>query len=293
MSFRGHTGDVSTATFIHAGATVVSASKDGTLRYWDARPEANGVWAGHKGFVYSVAYHPDGRHVVSGAWDGTARVWDVTAGREVRQFEHSVEAADAAAGAAAAGQSVRALDLGPRPRVCSVAVDPTGRPRRLTDEESVRLFADGSGIALIEQLARAVPRPLAVVATVFADDQHLFPALRAGAVGYVLKDGPVENLAVMLAGIGRGEMPLSARIAGRLVGWFHAPAAEANALLSPREQDLLPLLAKGLTIAQAAQALGIMPSTAASYAKTLYRKLDVTSRAEAALEAARRGLIKP
>lgn len=152
---------------------------------------------------------------------------------------------------------------------------------------------DGSGIALIEQLARAVPRPLAVVATVFADDQHLFPALRAGAVGYVLKDGPVENLAVMLAGIGRGEMPLSARIAGRLVGWFHAPAAEANALLSPREQDLLPLLAKGLTIAQAAQALGIMPSTAASYAKTLYRKLDVTSRAEAALEAARRGLIKP
>jgi WD40 repeat protein/tRNA A-37 threonylcarbamoyl transferase component Bud32 len=127
LSFRGHTGDVSTATFIHAGATVVSASKDGTLRYWDARPEANGVWAGHKGFVYSVAYHPDGRHVVSGAWDGTARVWDVTVGREVRRFEHSVEAADAAAGAAAAGQSVRALDLGPRPRVCSVAVDPTGR----------------------------------------------------------------------------------------------------------------------------------------------------------------------
>lgn len=152
---------------------------------------------------------------------------------------------------------------------------------------------DGSGIALIEQLARTQPRPLLVVATVFADDQHLFPALRAGAAGYVLKDGSVESLAAMLSGIGRGEMPLSGRVAGRLVGWFHAPPAEAAAALSPRELELLPLLAKGLTIAQAAHALGITPSTAASYAKALYRKLDVTSRAEAALEAIRRGLVKP
>lgn len=152
---------------------------------------------------------------------------------------------------------------------------------------------DGSGVTLIEELARRSPRPTIVVATVFADDRHLFPALRAGAAGYVLKDDSIDTLAAMLAGIARGEMPLSGRIAKRLVGWFNAQAPDAGPALSPREAELLQLLAKGLTIAESASALGITPSTAASYAKTLYRKLDVTSRAEAAVEATRRGLIKP
>lgn len=152
---------------------------------------------------------------------------------------------------------------------------------------------DGSGVTLIDELARRTPRPVIVVATVFADDRHLFPALRAGAAGYVLKDDPIDSLAALLAGIARGEMPLSGRIASRLVGWFHTQAPDGGARLSPREEELLQLLAKGLTIAAAGAALGITPATAASYAKTLYRKLDVTSRAEAALEAARRGLIKP
>ncbi len=152
---------------------------------------------------------------------------------------------------------------------------------------------DGSGVSLIDELARRTPRPVLVVATVFADDRHLFPALRAGAAGYVLKDDPIDSLAALLSGIARGEMPLSGRIASRLVGWFHTQAPDSGARLSPREEELLQLLAKGLTIAAAGAVLGIRPATAASYAKTLYRKLDVTSRAEAALEAARRGLIKP
>lgn len=90
-----------------------------------------------------------------------------------------------------------------------------------------------------------------------------------------------------------GEATLSPPIARRLVGWFRAPERTAKESLSPREQELLQLLAKGLTIAQAAAALQINTSTAASYAKTLYRKLDVNSRAEATLEAMRRGLVKP
>ena len=151
---------------------------------------------------------------------------------------------------------------------------------------------DGSGVALVEQLARSSPRPMLVVATVFADDQHVFPALRAGASGYVLKDDSIETLARLLTGLARGEAALSSPIANRLVGWFHDPPGTGTVALSPREQDLLQLLAKGLTIGQAAAALGIAASTAASYAKTLYRKLDVTNRAEATLEATRRGLIR-
>lgn len=151
---------------------------------------------------------------------------------------------------------------------------------------------DGSGVSLIEQLVRLPKRALVIVATVFADDQHLFPALRAGAAGYVLKDEPIDHLVQRLLAAHEGQAALSAPIAQRLVDWFHDPDAGAGAALSPREQELLQLLAKGLTIAQSAALLHIGTATAASYAKTLYRKLDVTSRAEATLEATRRGLIK-
>lgn len=150
---------------------------------------------------------------------------------------------------------------------------------------------DGSGVTLIEELARQPAPPLLVVATVFADDRHLFPALRAGANGYVLKDSTIEQIAALLRGLSEGGAALSTSIAQRLVGWFHAPARPAAVALSQREEDLLVQLARGLTIGEAARALGVTPATAASYAKTLYRKLDVTSRAEATLEAARRGLL--
>jgi DNA-binding CsgD family transcriptional regulator len=63
--------------------------------------------------------------------------------------------------------------------------------------------------------------------------------------------------------------------------------------LTDRERDVLTLLAKGLTVARVAEMLGISRNTAAGYAKTVYRKLNVTSRAEATLEAARRGLVRP
>jgi DNA-binding NarL/FixJ family response regulator len=151
---------------------------------------------------------------------------------------------------------------------------------------------DGSGVSLIEQLARSPRRTLIIVTTVFADDQHLFPALRAGAAGYLLKDDDIDSLAQRLLAALRGEAALSAPIAQRLVGWFHEPERVPPVPLSPRERELLRLLTKGLTIAQAAAVLQISASTAASYAKSLYRKLDVTNRAEATLEATRRGLIK-
>jgi DNA-binding NarL/FixJ family response regulator len=151
---------------------------------------------------------------------------------------------------------------------------------------------DGSGTRLIEYLA---PRgTVCVVATVFDDDAHLFPALRAGAQGYVLKDQSPEALAELLRGIVAGQPPLSPSIARRLLRHFGpcAPGTDAPHL-TPREIDVLRLVAKGYTLAQVAATLSLSRHTASGYLKDVYRKLSVTSRAEAALEAARLGLVAP
>ncbi|MDC8012697.1 response regulator [Tahibacter soli] len=149
---------------------------------------------------------------------------------------------------------------------------------------------DGSGVRVIEELGRR-GATVTIVATVFDDDAHLFPALRAGAQGYVLKDQPPEALAAMLQGIAAGQPPLSPSIARRLLQHFRPPAPEPDApALTPRETEVLRLTAKGLTVQEVADLLGLSRHTAGGYLKDIYRKLSVSTRAEAALEAARRGL---
>lgn len=152
---------------------------------------------------------------------------------------------------------------------------------------------DGSGVQVIERLAGG--STLCVVATVFDDDAHLFPALRAGAQGYVLKDMSHDELAQRLRGIAEGQPPLSASIARRLLRHFGpglaAPQAEPEATLTEREKSVLQLIGKGLTVAEAAAALSLSRNTCAGYVKEIYRKLRVSSRAEAALAATRMGLV--
>ncbi|MCR6700835.1 MAG: response regulator transcription factor [Dokdonella sp.] len=148
---------------------------------------------------------------------------------------------------------------------------------------------DGSGVTLIGPLQAA--GSLAVVATVFDDDAHLFPALAAGAAGYVLKDQPPDALATMLRGIADGQPPLSPSIARRLLGHFRPAPAAADAALTARETDVLRLIAKGLTVADVAAALALSRHTVTGYVKDVYRKLRVSTRAEATLEATRRGLV--
>jgi DNA-binding NarL/FixJ family response regulator len=153
---------------------------------------------------------------------------------------------------------------------------------------------DGSGVQLIERLQSLGAATLCIVATVFDDDAHLFPALRAGAQGYVLKDQPPEALAGMLRGIAAGQPPLSPSIARRLLRHFQPPAAEVPAVaLTPRETDVLRLVAKGYSAQQVAEAFALSRHTVTGYLKDIYRKLSVSTRAEATLEAARRGLIAP
>ncbi len=155
---------------------------------------------------------------------------------------------------------------------------------------------DGSGVQMIEKLS-ASGATLCVVATIFDDDAHLFPALRAGAQGYVLKDMPPAELVDMLRGIADGQPPLSSSIARRLLRHFGptlvsaaAPDVEAEKL-TQREKSVLQLIGKGLTVVQAASALDLSRHTCAGYVKDIYRKLRVSSRAEAALAATRMGLV--
>ena len=110
----------------------------------------------------------------------------------------------------------------------------------------------------------------------------------------MLKDQDRAALAGMLRGIAGGQPPLSSSIARRLLRHFQPmPASQDDAPLTPRETDVLRLTAKGLTLNEVAAALGISRHTVSGYLKDIYRKLSVGTRAEAALEAARRGLVAP
>jgi DNA-binding NarL/FixJ family response regulator len=152
---------------------------------------------------------------------------------------------------------------------------------------------DGSGQQIIEALTHQSPETVSIVTSIFDDDQHLFSALRAGAHGYVLKDQSKEQMVELLRGISAGRPPLSPSIARRLLKYFQPVTGDDNVQLTVREREVLTLIAKGYTIAVVGELLGITRNTAAGYVKTIYKKLKVTSRAEAALEATRRGLISP
>ena len=154
---------------------------------------------------------------------------------------------------------------------------------------------DGSGVTLIRDMKAALPETLLVVASIYNDDQHLFDALSAGAHGYLLKDEASGVMASYLRRIEGGEPALTPSIARRLLGYFQAPertevAAAGEVQLTGRETETLTLLARGLTIAEAAKTLALKPQTVAGYVKVIYQKLNVSSRAEATLKAVKRGL---
>lgn len=158
---------------------------------------------------------------------------------------------------------------------------------------------DGSGIGFIHDLTARQPSALAVVATIHDDDANLLNAIAAGACGYLLKDQEAGALAAQLRRIDDGEPPLSPSIARRMMAHFaqraSSPTSETTALteaaLTPRELEVLALLGRGSRVAEAAKRLGLTDQTVATYVKTIYRKLRISSRAEAALAAQRRGLI--
>ena len=164
---------------------------------------------------------------------------------------------------------------------------------------------DGSGVKVVQALREAQPDAQSVVVTIHDDDDHLFPALQAGAYGYLLKEQPREQLMEHLQRISQGEPPLSPSIARRMISYFSAqantPARQPqqtqdqlipNVQLTEREREVLLRVAKGFTLPEIGVQLGLSRHTIADYVKQIYRKLNVSSRAEAALEAQRLGLFR-
>jgi DNA-binding NarL/FixJ family response regulator len=156
---------------------------------------------------------------------------------------------------------------------------------------------DGNGIDVIRDIATHSPTTYCVVATIFDDDQHLFSALQAGAQGYLLKEQPKGQFINSLSGLLNGEPPLSPPIARKILRHFQTPATvttsqQSQIELSEREQEILTLVAKGFKRNEIGPMLGISPHTVATHLKTIYSKLNVSSRAEATMEALRMGLVK-
>ncbi len=170
--------------------------------------------------------------------------------------------------------------------------------RRLAGSETELAFAlvdlglpDGSGIDLIGELSRQHPRTLPVVTTIYGDDRHIFDAIAAGAQGYLLKDDDPESFESGLARIKRGEPPLSPAVARRMIAHFRGVGTPTTVVLTQRETQVLSLLALGMRIQDIAREINISDHTVRDHVKAIYSKLNISSRAEAAIEAARRGLV--
>ena len=173
---------------------------------------------------------------------------------------------------------------------------------------------DGNGMELLKELA-AYPATK-IVTTLYSDDDHLFPALQCGADGYLLKEDRFEVLVEELQKIVRGQPPLSPAIARRLLTHFrpggHDQAAASGFMpatglqasrqvpverpldherLTPRESEVLTYLSKGFTIKEIAGLMGIKWFTVNDHIKSIYKKLNVSSRAEAAVLASKQGLV--
>src|SRR3954469_8178632 len=156
---------------------------------------------------------------------------------------------------------------------------------------------DGSGVDVVAALREAQPKAQAVVVTIHDDDDHLFPALQAGAFGYLLKDQAGAVLVDQFRRMSQGEPPLSPAIARRVMAHFASRSSQRegsknipHVVLSDRENEVLLRVAKGFTLPEIGLQLNLSRHTISDYVKQIYRKLNVSSRAEAALEAQRLGV---
>ena len=154
---------------------------------------------------------------------------------------------------------------------------------------------DGNGVDLIREAQRLAARTRAMVITVFADEGHVMDAIKAGAKGYLLKDGSADYIGQSIEDLIAGGSPISPSIARYLLQSFQQtpqPAAPAEqSPLTSRELEILTMVAKGFSVAEVGEMLGIAARTVTTHVQHIYKKLEVSSRSEAVFEAVNLGLI--
>ncbi|GBE14149.1 MAG TPA: response regulator transcription factor [Proteobacteria bacterium] len=187
----------------------------------------------------------------------------------------------------------------PKARAMSAATISEARVLLGKEEFSLALvdinLPDGSGIDLVREMGRTHPEIYCVISTIFDDDEHIFSALRAGAMGYLIKEQPLDRQIQQLRAVLHGQPPLSPSVARRILIHFSRPLEESESTeaLTDREKDVLQLIAKGYSRPEVAELLGLTSNTVASYTKVIYQKLNISRRAEAVIEGVRLGLIDP
>ena len=162
---------------------------------------------------------------------------------------------------------------------------------------------DGSGVELIGWLQTHHPGVPAVVISAWRTEEIIFAALRAGAIGYLLKERDDIELGIALRSIEQGGAPIDPSFARHILAWLasHQPPAaeaavqasgEAPAALTRREREILELVSQGLSNRDMAESLSISRLTVECHTKNIYRKLAVSSRTEAVFEGRRHGLLR-
>jgi len=172
------------------------------------------------------------------------------------------------------------------------AVRAHGRPQVVLMDVEI---PGNSGIELAQALREKLPEVRVVMLTAYSDPERVFAALKAGAVGYLLKNVSPAEIRATVERAAAGEPILSADIAGRVLREFERERAETRdreqlAELTPREEEILKLLATGESNREIGKRLFISEQTVKNHVASIFRKLHVNDRTKAALLAVKLGL---
>jgi DNA-binding NarL/FixJ family response regulator len=159
-------------------------------------------------------------------------------------------------------------------------------PRQKPDVVLMDIKLPGmSGVECVRQLKPQLPQTQFVMHTVYEDSNHIFDALQSGATGYLLKQSAHDELMAALKYVHAGGSPMTSYIARRVAQCFsNTPppsAKDESQFLSPREREVLDMLARGFLYKEIAEALNISVRTVDTYIRRIYEKLHVRSRAQA------------
>jgi NarL family two-component system response regulator LiaR len=150
------------------------------------------------------------------------------------------------------------------------------------------------GIETTRRVKQISPRTQVVVLTSYHEDVHIFPALKAGAISYILKDMKMEKLAEVLHRAVQGEVTLHPRVAARVLQNIRGENGEEQPLftdLTDRETDVLKLIANGLTNSQIAEKLVISENTVKGHVSNILSKLHLADRTKVAVYAWQQGIV--